>query len=211
MCLTLEQCWTDRLSPSSFGCVSSKVQNILAQNLSCLQKLSVEGTRWWRGGEVFSSLSWSQTLRKYPGTPSVQLFSTTANLCIRLIYFPWISLTLIYLTTARPVGKLLLLLLLLSLLLVWSPLLPNQFQLQPSTQSDCRPASRDKEQLAGGVAATRPALLREATVSQKDSSDAVTAAHFRHDTSVERRFSGRDKVSSVSQSVSQICVSFKKQ
>lgn len=57
-------------------------------------------------------------------TFSVQLFSTTANPCVRFISFPRISPTHIYFTTSQPVGKLLLLLLVFLLLLllpVWLP------------------------------------------------------------------------------------------
>lgn len=39
------KCWTDGLSLSSLGCISSSVKNILAQNPSGLQKLSVEVVR----------------------------------------------------------------------------------------------------------------------------------------------------------------------
>ena len=50
--------------------------------------------------------------------------------------------------------------------------LPNQFQLQPSTLSDYRPASHDKELLAGGAGS----LLREETLRQSPRRTPATAA-----------------------------------
>lgn len=115
----------------------------------------------------FSSPSRSKTLsqasREYsdPATFSAQLFSTTANLCVRLISFSLNLSLLNHIPACREAAVVL-------VVVVAGAVcqLPNQFQLQPSTLSDCRPASPDKELLAGGVAATGPALLREETLRQ---------------------------------------------
>lgn len=63
--------------------------------------------------------------------------------------------------------------------------LPNQFQLQPITQSDGRPASRDKEQLAGGVSTAERGKHCDSV--PEGHGDAVTAAQFRQDVRIERK------------------------